>query len=150
MDDWQDFADIKWRQVFQLTPAGGKEVVGATSFEGTTEVNTDTHAVFMFSIQVLNIYFPDQDPATSAQFDQLIRSFVPLTFNASLDRLIAYMPKPQSENTVALKNDPPFIFVSYTQCSDFQEVCACSGQQTEMEKITARPTRGTLGPSMIS
>ena len=114
MDDWQDFADIKWRQVFQLTPAGGKEVVGATSFEGTTEVNTDTHAVFMFSIQVLNIYFPDQDPATSAQFDQLIRSFVPLTFNASLDRLIAYMPKPQSVNTVALKNDPPFIFVSYT------------------------------------
>jgi hypothetical protein len=37
VDDWQDFTDIKWRQVFQLTPAGGKEVVGAASFEGTTE-----------------------------------------------------------------------------------------------------------------
>jgi hypothetical protein len=114
VDDWQNFIDIKWRQAFQLTPTGGKEVVGAASFEGTTEVNTDTHTVFMFNIQVLNTYFPGQDPATSAQFDQLIRSFVPLTFNASLDRLIAYMPKPQSVNTVALKNDPPFIFVSYT------------------------------------
>jgi hypothetical protein len=39
---------------------------------------------------------------------------VPLTFNASLDRLIAYMPKPQSVKTVDLKNDPPFIFVSYS------------------------------------
>jgi hypothetical protein len=114
VDDWQNFTDIKWRQAFQLTPTGGKEVDGAASFEGTTEVNTDNHTVFMFNIQVLNTYFPGQDPATSAQFDQLIRSFVPLTFNASLDRLIAYMPKPQSVNTVALKNDPPFIFVSYT------------------------------------
>jgi hypothetical protein len=113
VDDWQNFTDIKWRQAFQLTPTNGKQVVGAASFEGTTEVNTDTHTVFMFNIQVLNTYFPNQDPATSAQLDQLIRSFVPLTLNASLDRLVAYMPKPQSVNTVALKNDPPFIFVSY-------------------------------------
>jgi hypothetical protein len=114
VDDWQNFTDIKWRQAFQLTPTGGKQFVGAASFEGTTEVNTDTHTVFMFNIKVLNTYFPEQDPATSAQLDQLIRSFVPLTFNASLDRLIAYMPKPESVKTVSLRNDPPFIFVSYT------------------------------------
>jgi hypothetical protein len=114
VDDWQSFTDIKWRSAFQLTPTGGKQVVGAASFEATTEVNTDTHTVFMFNIQVLNTYFPSQDPATSAQLDQLFRTFVPLTFNASLDRIIAYMPKPQSVQTVALKNDPPFIFVSYT------------------------------------
>jgi hypothetical protein len=29
VDDWQNFTDIKWRQAFQLTPTGGKEVVGA-------------------------------------------------------------------------------------------------------------------------
>jgi hypothetical protein len=114
VDDWQNFTDIKWRQAFQLTPTGGKEIVGAASFEGTTEVNTETHTAFMFNIQVLNTYFPGQDPATTAQLDQLFRSFVPLTFNASLDRLVAYMPKPQSVQTVALRNDPPFVFVSYT------------------------------------
>ncbi|MGB9433900.1 MAG: hypothetical protein WBQ89_16775 [Candidatus Acidiferrum sp.] len=114
VDEWVNFNDIKWRQAFQLTPTGGKQVVGAASFEGTTEVNTDTHTVFMFNIKVLNTYFPSQDPATSGQLDQLFRSFVPLTFNASLDRLVAYMPKPQSVQTVALRNDPPFIFVSYT------------------------------------
>lgn len=113
VDDWQGFTDLKGRQAFQLTPTGGKQEVGAASFEGTTEVNTDTHTVFIFNIKVLNAYFPSQDPATSAQLDQLLRSFVPLTFNASLDRLIAYMPKPQSLPTVNLRNDPPFVFVSY-------------------------------------
>jgi len=114
VDDWKNFNDITWRQAFEFTPAGGTQVVGAASFEGTTEVNTETHTVFMFNIKTLNTYFPEKDPATSAQLDQLVRSFVPLTYNASLDRLVAYMPKPQSVQTVNLKNDPPFIFVSYT------------------------------------
>jgi hypothetical protein len=113
VDDWQNFTDIKWRDAFQMTPTGGKEVVGAATFEATTEVNTETHTVFMFNIKVLNTYFPSQDPATAAQLDQLFRSFVPLTLSASLDRIVAYVPKPQSVQTVALKNDPPFIFVSY-------------------------------------
>ena len=114
VDEWLNFTDIKWRQAFQLTPAGGKEIVGAVSLEGSTEVNTETHTVFMYNIRVLNTYFPSQDSAGSGQMDQLLRTFVPPTFNASLDRLIAYMPKPQSLNTVTLKNDPPYIFVSYT------------------------------------
>ena len=114
VDSWLNYTDITWRQAFQITPTGGKVVVGAASFEGTTEVNLDTHNVFMFNIQVLNTYFPGQDPGTAAQLDQLIRSFVPLTYNASLERLVAYMPKPQSVNAVQLRNDPPFIFVSYS------------------------------------
>jgi len=114
VDDWQNFTDIKWRQAFELTPTGGDQVVGAASFEGTTVVDLDTHNVYMFNIKVLNSYFPSQDPAASANLDQLLRSFVPHDYNASLDRLIAYMPKPQSVKSVELKNDPPFIFVSYT------------------------------------
>jgi hypothetical protein len=114
VDDWQNFTDIKWRAAFQLTPNGGKQIVGAASFEATTEVNTDNHTVLLFNINVSNTYFPGQDPAVTPQFDQLFRSFVPLTLTASLDRLVAYVPKPQSVKTVALRNDPPFIFVSYT------------------------------------
>ena len=67
VDDWNNFTDITWRQAFQLTPTGGKQIVGAASFEGATEVNTDTHLVFMSNLRVLNTYFPSQDPATSAQ-----------------------------------------------------------------------------------
>ena len=114
VDDWQNFLDIKWRSAFQLTPTGGKMIVGAATFEATTDVNTDNHMVTMFGIQLLNAYFPSQDPSTSANLTQLVRSFIPPVFTISLDRVVAYTPKPQSVKTVDLKNDPPFIFVSYT------------------------------------
>src|SRR6267142_6303531 len=66
VDEWTNFNDITWRQAFQLTPTGGSEIVGAASFEGTTEVNTQSHTVFMFNIRTLNTYFPEKDTATSA------------------------------------------------------------------------------------
>jgi hypothetical protein len=114
VDDWKNFTDIRWRQAFQLTPTGGKQIVGAATFAGSTAVNTDTHMVFIYNMQVLNTYFPSQDPASSAQMDQLLRSFLPPTFNISLERVVAYTPKPQSVKTVEVKNDPPHIFVSYS------------------------------------
>jgi hypothetical protein len=116
VDDWQNFTDIKWRSAFQMTPTGGKQIAGAATFEATTEVNTDTHTVFMFNIQVLNTYFPGRDPSSpsTTELSTLFLSFVPLTLNASLDRIVAYMPKPQSVKTVALNNTPPYIFVSNT------------------------------------
>ena len=114
VDNWNNFTDLTWRQAFQLTPVGGKQIVGAASLEGATEVNTETHTVFMYNMKVLNTYFPSQDPATSAQMDQLFRTFLPSTFNISLERVIAYTPKPQSVKTVPLNNDPPIIFVSNT------------------------------------
>src|SRR5882672_9382390 len=89
VDDWKNFMDIKWRQAFQLTPSGGKQIVGAALFEGTTDVDTDTHMVFMYNLRVLNTYFPSQDQATSAQMNQLFRTFLPQTVNISLERVVA-------------------------------------------------------------
>jgi hypothetical protein len=43
VDDWQDFTTITWRQAFQLTPAGGKQVIGAAKMRGTTSVDNDKH-----------------------------------------------------------------------------------------------------------
>lgn len=31
VDDWKDFRTLTWRQAFQLTPVGGKQVVGAAT-----------------------------------------------------------------------------------------------------------------------
>jgi uncharacterized membrane protein YgcG len=114
IDDWTNFTDITWRQAFQLTPAGGKQLVGAATLEGTTEVNTETHMVFMSNLKVLNTYFPSQDPATSTQMGQLFKTFLPPSVDISLERVIAYTPKPQSVKTVPLNNNPPLIFVSNT------------------------------------
>jgi hypothetical protein len=114
VDDWKDFTTITWRQAFQLTPAGGKQVVGAAKLRATTSVDNDKHMVTLYGIQILDTYFPDLGETTSAKMDQLLRTFVPPVFNISLERVVAYVPKPQSVSTVNLKNDPPFIFVSYS------------------------------------
>ena len=114
VDDWTNYTDLKWRMAFQLTPTGGKQVVGALSATASTQANTDTHMVFVYNINIEHTYFPGQDPGTSANLDQLVRSFMPPTINVALERIVAYMPKPQSLQPVAVKNDPPRIFVSYT------------------------------------
>lgn len=117
VDDWKDFRTLTWRQAFQLTPVGGKQVVGAATMTGTTIVDNDRHMVVIQSIQVTRTFFPSLDPAKSAQMDQLLRSFVPPMVNISLERVVASIPKTQSVNTVntvPLRNDPPFIFVSYS------------------------------------
>jgi hypothetical protein len=112
IDNWKDLSTITWRQAFQLTPTGGKQVVGAVSFNGTTSVDTATHMVLFYDINVSNTYFPSLSPASSAQMDQLFRTFVPPYVNISLDRVVAYVPKPQDVKTVELNNAPPLIFVS--------------------------------------
>ena len=113
VDDWKDFTTIAWRQAFQLTPTGGKQVVGAVSFQGTTSVDTATHMVLFYDMNVLNTYFPSLPPASTAQMDQLLRTFIPPYVNISLDRVVAYLPKPQNVKTVELNNNPPVIFVGY-------------------------------------
>jgi uncharacterized membrane protein YgcG len=114
VDDWKDFNDITWRQAFQLTPNGGKQIVGAATYNGTTSVDNDSHMVTIYGIQVTNTYFPSLDPATSAKMNELVKTFTPPIFNISLERVVAYVPKPDTVKTVPLHNDPPFIFVSYS------------------------------------
>jgi hypothetical protein len=114
VDTWNNFSDITWRQAFQLTPTGGKQVIGAAKFEAATNVDNDQHLVTLFGIKILNTYFPDLDPETSAKMDALLRTFIPPVFNISLERVVAYVPKPQAAKAVNLKNDAPFIFVSYS------------------------------------
>lgn len=114
VDDWKDFTDITWREAFQMTPAGGKQVIGAATFAGTTNVDSDKHTVVIYGIKVTHIYFPSLDEATSAKMDQLFKTFVPEVVNISLERVVAYIPKPQSVQAVNLKNDPPFIFVNFS------------------------------------
>ncbi len=62
VDDWKDFTTIRWRQAFQLTPTGGKQVIGAATFTATTNVDTEKHMVALYGIQVTNTYFPSLDP----------------------------------------------------------------------------------------
>jgi uncharacterized membrane protein YgcG len=114
IDSWVDHKTLTFRSAFTLTPTGGKPVVGAIVMEASTIVDNDAHLVGVFDLKVLNTYFPKGNPATSAQVDQLVRTFVPPRVTISLERVVACLPKPASVPPIALKNDPPFIFVSHT------------------------------------
>ena len=85
-----------------MTPAGGKQVIGAATFTGTTKVDSDKHMVVIYGINVTHTSFPSLDEATSAKMDQLFKTFVPEVVNISLERVVAYMPKPQSVQAVNL------------------------------------------------
>jgi hypothetical protein len=113
VDNWQNFQAINFRMAFTLTPAMGKQVVGAATVQGTTDVDTAGRTVVIYNMQVTNVYFPSLDPATVPTMDALLRSFIPPTITVSLDRVVACMPKPNSVPNVNLRNDPPAIFVSY-------------------------------------
>src|SRR6516162_2358028 len=84
VDDWKDFHTIVWRQAFQLTPTGSKQVIGAATMTGTTLVDQEQHMVAVQSVQVTNVYFPSLDPVAAASMDQLFRTFVPPEINVSL------------------------------------------------------------------
>jgi hypothetical protein len=114
VDEWKDFTEITWREAFQVTPTGGKQVIGAATFTGTTNVDKDKHMVVIFGIKVIHTNFPSLDEAASAKMDQLFKSFAPEVVTISLERVVAYMPKPESVSAVNIKNDPPFIFVNYS------------------------------------
>jgi hypothetical protein len=113
VDNWSDFQALDWRMAISLTPAGGKEVVGAVAMHGTTSVNAETQMVLISDLQLKHTYFPSLDPATAANMDQLVRTFVPPSVWISMQRLVACVPKPATAPTgVQLNNDPPHIFVS--------------------------------------
>ena len=114
IDDWKDFADITWRGAFQMTPTGGKQVIGAATYNGKTNVDNDKHMVLFFDIKVIDTFFPSLDEATSAKMEELFKTFIPQVVNISLERVVANLPKPESVQAVSVKNDPPFIFVNYS------------------------------------
>lgn len=114
VDSWQNYRLLKWRMAFSLTPAGGKAVLGAMAMQGDTSVNTDDHVVQINKPRITNAYFPSLDPANSAKMQRLLKTFLPPSVTVSLERVVAYMKKPEKVRGARLNNDPPVIFVSQT------------------------------------
>ncbi|MGA8304701.1 MAG: hypothetical protein WB723_03435, partial [Candidatus Acidiferrales bacterium] len=113
VDNWNDFVNLDWRMAFSITPAGGKETVGAVTLHGLTSVNSESQMVLISNLQIKNTYFPSLSPSDAASMDQLVRTFVPQTVWISMQRLVSCVPKPATPAGVQLNNAPPQIFVSY-------------------------------------
>lgn len=117
VDEWKDQKEIDARSAISLTPANGKQVVGVVRMEMRTDVNSEAHTVELSDLHVTKTYFPELDPAQSTQMDQLVRAMISptATMTISLDRLVAAVDKSKlpPPKAVAVKNDPPEIFVSH-------------------------------------
>ena len=101
---------------FSITPTGGKEHIGVATVQLQSSVNMDAHTVLLSNPQVTSLYFPSLDPATTAQMDQLVRTFLnpSATITMSLDHLVASVKKKAPATVAAVKNDPPTIFFSFS------------------------------------
>ncbi len=113
IDDWNKFEELAGRVAFAMTPAGGKEVVGAANFEAATDTDTANRSVVVHDLKFNNIYFPSLPAAIAPAMASLFRTFIPASVTMSLDRVAASVKKPDSVATVELNNNPPRIFVSY-------------------------------------
>ena len=114
VDDWSNYKELEFRMAFSLTPAGGKQTVGVVNIHAQTDVNVDDRTVAINNLTITDTHFPSLDATTAAQMDQLVRTFLPPgnSVTISLDRLIACVKKSESTTSVAVRNDPPQIFVS--------------------------------------
>ena len=116
VDDWKNYQQVDARMAFTLTPTGGKSHVGVVTVEMQSSVNWDDHTVFLSNPQVTSLSFPSLDPATTAQMNQLMKTFLnpAATMTISLDRLVASVQKTKTPPpTASLNNDPPAIFISF-------------------------------------
>ncbi len=116
VDDWKDYKEVDARMAFTLTPAGGKSHVGVVTVHLQSAANMDDHTVFLSNPEVTSISFPSLDPATTAQMDQLMKTFLnpQATMTISLDRLVASVQKTKTPPpTASLNDDPPAIFISF-------------------------------------
>jgi hypothetical protein len=114
IDDWKNFQQLDGRMAITITPADGKMHPGVVTFQMQTAADIDNHTVLLSDPTITSTYFPSLDPATTAQMDQLVRTFLSPTetLTISLDRLVAGVKKPKAPAVAAVKNDPPTIFLS--------------------------------------
>ncbi len=114
VDDWNNYQTVDARLAFTITPTSGKQHPGVATISMQTSVDMDTHIVTLNNPQITSLYFPSLDPATTAQMDTLVRTFLnpSKTLTMSVDQLAASVKKKAPPKTVEVKNDPPTIFIS--------------------------------------
>jgi hypothetical protein len=114
VDEWANYKNLDFRMAFSLTPAGGKPTIGVVNIHAQTDVSVDDRTVLLHDPVIVRTDFPSLDSTTSAQMDNLVRTFLPpgSSVVVSLDRLIAATNKTPDSPTVSVRNEPPTIFVS--------------------------------------
>jgi hypothetical protein len=136
VDAWKNFRDLEFRLAFELTPPGGKPAVGIGEIRARTDVDVDARQAVIRDLQVVETRFPASPPEEQKRLDALFRRAVAARGDIpiALDRLVAITNKPQAPpQGVAVRNDPPAIFVAYQPAvllqTDGKPVAAKAGNE---------------------
>lgn len=117
LDEWKDFRRLEARMAVSIKPSGGEPTLGVVTFRARTDANLETRNVVVSRFDIISVRFPSLDQSKAAAMEALVRNFLPSsgTLNIDLDRLLAALDasKPSATPVVAVKNDPPVIFVVY-------------------------------------
>ncbi len=117
IEEWKDYKRLEARMAISIKPTGGQPVLGVVSFRARTDADLDTRNVVVSRLEIISIRFPSLDAAQDAAMETLVRGFLApsAVVNINLDRLLAELEeaKRAPAPVVAVKNDPPRIFVAY-------------------------------------
>ena len=114
VDSW-DGGFLKFRAAVSVKPGGGgQEVFGVVRASAHTLVDRTARMVSLFDFSLLQIDFPSL-PDHGQRYDADLGRLLPAaTTRISLDRLQGFLVVQKlTAKTVAVKNDPPEIIVSY-------------------------------------
>jgi hypothetical protein len=114
LDEWKQYRQLTADVAFSLTPAGGKAIPGVASLTAQTDTDMEKRMVLIRDIQITSVRFPSAEPDSQQNLDQTFRQLFPSNaVTISLDRLLAGLEHSKATATpVAVKNDPPQIFLS--------------------------------------
>jgi hypothetical protein len=114
VDSW-DGGFLKLRAAVALKPNGStSEVFGIIRASAHTLVDRSSRMVTLFNFSLLHVNFPTLPVHGKQYFDAMAKALPSTTEKISLDRLQAFLSVEQvTTKTVAVKNAPPQILVSY-------------------------------------
>jgi hypothetical protein len=114
VDEWKNLRQLRARVAFLLTPNGGQPVAGVEVVRGDTHPDLERRTVLIDHIEIVDVRFPSLSGAEETKLQDLLKATFPgKPITVSLDRLIASVQAGSGDTkTVAVKNDPPPIFVS--------------------------------------
>lgn len=114
VDSW-DGGFLKFRAAVSVKPSdGGQEVFGVIRASAHTLVDRTTRMVTLFNFSLLQIDFPSLPDHGKRYYADLGKLLPAATTKISLDRLQGFLAVSKiTAKTVAVKNDPPQIIVSY-------------------------------------
>ena len=114
VDAWTDYRQLDGRVAIVLTPAGEQSVTGMITLQAQTDTDFDERTVAIHDIRITNVLFPSLDDTTQQKMRSVAERLFPNdAVLISLDRMLATAEDSERPGkTVALRTDPPKIFVS--------------------------------------